>query len=567
MNTLTPFLEQLPTDVADACARRAESSGITLEQALFEAGRIDEEQYLKCTSERHGMDCEPHLQRKIEKEGWTVDAEEVCRVPLAWLRKHSVVPVRDAAGGLRLAVSEPSGWLLEHELGLLLGERFSRPVLALREDVEAIVNRVFGESTRSEGSVSDVLGDSVNVIDDFNEDAVEDLLEDSSEAPFIRLVNMILAQAVRAGASDIHIEPYRDFSRVRFRLDGVLYERHTLNKAHHAAVVSRIKVMARLNIAEKRLPQDGRIAISLGGRQAGLRVSTLPTSFGERVVLRLLEKSERVLSLPELGLGQEDLSLMHELVRTTHGIVLVTGPTGSGKTTTLYAVLQELTAPDRNILTIEDPVEYELDGVGQIQVNPKIGLTFADGLRSIVRQDPDVILIGEIRDTETAAIAVQSALTGHLVFSTLHTNDAPGAVTRLFDMGVEPFLLASVLRAVVAQRLVRMLCPHCREAYMPDEHELEKLGEARAAYVPGTPLYRPRGCPECLDTGYHGRMAIYEIMPVDAAIRQLIVDRADADRLARCALDGGMRNLRHDGMLKVIAGLTSLTEVARVTNG
>ena len=411
-----------------------------------------------------------------------------------------------------------------------------------------------------------MLGDSVNAIDEFNEDAVEDLLEDSSEAPFIRLVNMILAQAVRAGASDIHIEPYRDVSRVRFRLDGVLYERHTLNKAHHAAVVSRIKVMAKLNIAEKRLPQDGRIAISLGGRQAGLRVSTLPTSFGERVVLRLLEKSERVLSLTELGLSREDLQLMHSLVGITHGIVLVTGPTGSGKTTTLYAVLQELTAPDKNILTIEDPVEYELEGVGQIQVNPKIGLTFADGLRSIVRQDPDVILIGEIRDAETAAIAVQSALTGHLVFSTLHTNDAPGAVTRLFDMGVEPFLLSSVLRGVVAQRLVRMLCPHCREAYLPDGQELEKHGAARSAYRPGQPLYRAKGCPDCLDTGYRGRMAIYEIMPVSDALKRLIVDKADANVLGACALSEAMRNLRHDGMLKVIAGLTSLTEVARVTN-
>ncbi|WP_462430068.1 type II secretion system ATPase GspE [Bilophila wadsworthia] len=449
---------------------------------------------------------------------------------------------------------------------MLLGERLERPVLAREDDITDIINRIFGESTRSEGSVSDVLGDSVNAIDEFNEDAVEDLLEDSSEAPFIRLVNMILAQAVRAGASDIHIEPYRDVSRVRFRLDGVLYERHTLNKAHHAAVVSRIKVMAKLNIAEKRLPQDGRIAISLGGRQAGLRVSTLPTSFGERVVLRLLEKSERVLSLTELGLSREDLQLMHSLVGITHGIVLVTGPTGSGKTTTLYAVLQELTAPDKNILTIEDPVEYELEGVGQIQVNPKIGLTFADGLRSIVRQDPDVILIGEIRDAETAAIAVQSALTGHLVFSTLHTNDAPGAVTRLFDMGVEPFLLSSVLRGVVAQRLVRMLCPHCREAYLPDGQELEKLGAARSAYRPGQPLYRAKGCPDCLDTGYRGRMAIYEIMPVSDALKRLIVDKADANVLGACALSEAMRNLRHDGMLKVIAGLTSLTEVARVTN-
>ena len=428
MKTLTSLLERLNLDpeVLEACARNAEALGIPLERALYEAERINENQYLETAAARHAMPCELRLAALMDKEGsgWATDAERVCKVPLPWLRKQKVVPVRDKDGKLALAICHPSGWLLAQELGMLLGERLERPVLAREDDITDIINRIFGESTRSEGSVSDVLGDSVNAIDEFNEDAVEDLLEDSSEAPFIRLVNMILAQAVRAGASDIHIEPYRDVSRVRFRLDGVLYERHTLNKAHHAAVVSRIKVMAKLNIAEKRLPQDGRIAISLGGRQAGLRVSTLPTSFGERVVLRLLEKSERVLSLTELGLSREDLQLMHSLVGITHGIVLVTGPTGSGKTTTLYAVLQELTAPDKNILTIEDPVEYELEGVGQIQVNPKIGLTFADGLRSIVRQDPDVILIGEIRDAETAAIAVQSALTGHLVFSTLHTNDA-----------------------------------------------------------------------------------------------------------------------------------------------
>ena len=393
---------------------------------------------------------------------------------------------------------------------------------------------------------------------------MEDLLEDSGEAPFIRLVNMILAQAVRAGASDIHIEPYRDVSRVRFRLDGVLYERHSLSKVHHAAVVSRIKVMAKLNIAEKRLPQDGRIAISLGGRQAGLRVSTLPTSFGERVVLRLLEKNERVLSLTELGLGREDFRLMNGLVGASHGIVLVTGPTGSGKTTTLYAVLQEIASPDKNILTIEDPVEYELDGVGQMQVNPKIGLSFADGLRSVVRQDPDVILIGEIRDGETASIAVQSALTGHLVFSTLHTNDAPGAVTRLFDMGVEPFLLSSVLRGVIAQRLVRVLCPHCKEARAPGKRELASLGRAADVLEPDQPLYHAVGCPQCMETGYRGRMAIYEIMPVSDGLKRLIVDKSDVNVLEAQAIGEGMRDLRHDGMLKVAAGLTSLTEVERV---
>ena len=354
MKTLTSLLERLNLDpeVLEACARNAEALGIPLERALYEAERINENQYLETAAARHAMPCELRLAALMDKEGsgWATDAERVCKVPLPWLRKQKVVPVRDKDGKLALAICHPSGWLLAQELGMLLGERLERPVLAREDDITDIINRIFGESTRSEGSVSDVLGDSVNAIDEFNEDAVEDLLEDSSEAPFIRLVNMILAQAVRAGASDIHIEPYRDVSRVRFRLDGVLYERHTLNKAHHAAVVSRIKVMAKLNIAEKRLPQDGRIAISLGGRQAGLRVSTLPTSFGERVVLRLLEKSERVLSLTELGLSREDLQLMHSLVGITHGIVLVTGPTGSGKTTLVSLAARFYDATEGTVL-------------------------------------------------------------------------------------------------------------------------------------------------------------------------------------------------------------------------
>ena len=345
-------------------------------------------------------------------------------------------------------------------------------------------------------------------------------------------------------------------------LDGVLYERHAIQKAHHAAIVSRIKVMARLDIAEKRLPQDGRIAISLGGRQAGLRVSTLPTSFGERVVLRLLEKNERILSLGELGLAREDFDLVSRLVSMPHGIVLVTGPTGSGKTTTLYAVLQEIASPDKNILTIEDPVEYELDGVGQMQVNPKINLTFADGLRAIVRQDPDVILIGEIRDGETASIAVQSALTGHLVFSTLHTNDAPGAVTRLFDMDVEPFLLSSVLRGVLAQRLVRILCPHCAR---PVELTPEIRNKFRTAGLSADLRLRETvGCEYCLDTGYKGRMAIYELMPVTDHIKKLIVEKADANMIRAAAIRDGMRTLSMDGLRKAAQGLTSLEEVERV---
>ena len=551
-----------------AALRDAEEQGISPEAALLEAGAVDEAGFLRLSSAMYDLPLVLGLDRRIvAASGWKDEAELACKAPLAWLRARSVAPVRDAEGRLLLAASHPEAMYLLADLAVLWGEAPCGVVLTAEDDVQAVLNRIFGESVHSGDSVADVLGEDASSMADDSAESVEDLLDEDSDAPFIRLVNMLLTQAVRAGASDIHIEPYRDVSRVRFRLDGVLYERHTLEKAYHAALVSRIKVMAKLNIAEKRLPQDGRIAVALGGRQVGLRVSTLPTAFGERVVLRLLEKSERVLSLSELGLGDEDLSRVQSLVKLSNGMILITGPTGSGKTTTLYAMLQALASPERNILTIEDPVEYELEGVGQMQVNTKIGLTFADGLRTLVRQDPDVILIGEIRDAETASIAVQSALTGHLVLSTLHTNDAPSAVARLFDMGVEPFLLSSVLRAVAAQRLVRVLCPHCREAYLPDEKELQALGRMGALYRKGQPLYRAKGCEECMHTGYRGRMAVYEIMPMSESLKKLVVEKADANVLKEQALDEGMYFLRDDGIRKVLEGQTTLAEVVRVTAG
>jgi len=546
----------------------ADTSGMRLDQVLLEAGCLTEEVFLQMTALEYGMEYVPSLAQLLadEASAWTSDPDQICCFPLQWLRKHLAVPVHDASGALVLAIAKPAAWLMSQEMRLTLGKALVRPVLTESASIQQIINITFDQAGSTDDSATGLLDSSDNVQIGFDESAVNDILDNTSEAPFIRFVNMVLAQAVRMGASDIHIEPYRDQSRVRFRLDGMLYERHMLDKTHHAAVVSRVKVMARLNIAEKRLPQDGRIAVVLGGRQVGLRVSTLPTSFGERIVIRLLEKSERVLSLAELGLSPNGLVLMRSLVKSSHGIVLVTGPTGSGKTTTLYAVLQEIASPEQNILTIEDPIEYELDGVGQMQVNSKIGLSFADGLRSIVRQDPDVIFIGEIRDTETASIAVQSALTGHLVFSTLHTNDAPGAVARLLDMEIESFLLASVLRGVVAQRLVRVLCKHCKEAYTPLPQELAELGKAKATWTVGNPLYRPIGCSECMETGYRGRVALYEIMPVYEALKRPIADRADANILRAIALEEGMQDLRYDGMLKVIKGVTSIAEVTRVTH-
>jgi general secretion pathway protein E len=390
-----------------------------------------------------------------------------------------------------------------------------------------------------------------------------DLLEDASDAPIIKLVNHVLSQSIKARASDIHIEPYQDSFKIRYRVDGILYDLLSPPKWIQPALTSRIKVMSKLNIAEKRLPQDGRFEVKIGTQMIDVRVSTLPTTFGERVVMRLLNKSSSVFDLSEIGLSPAQLKQLKDLVSSPNGIILVTGPTGSGKTTSLYAVLSSINTSDINIITIEDPVEYQLKGISQIQVNPKIDLTFSRGLRSIVRQDPDVILIGEIRDRETAEIAVQSALTGHLVFSTLHTNDSAGAITRLVDIGVEPFLLSSSLLAVIAQRLVRVLCEHCKEAYKPDM-TLQSLG-VRPDRLGKYTFYRPKGCDQCFNTGYRGRIGIYEIMLMDNKLKSLVQRTFDAYQIKQEALKQGMVTLRRDGIEKVLRGITSIEEVIRVT--
>ncbi len=390
--------------------------------------------------------------------------------------------------------------------------------------------------------------------------AVEDLLDTQDDAPIIRMINALLTQAVRQQASDIHIEPYERHSVVRFRRDGVLVDVAQPHRALHAAMASRIKIMASLDIAEKRLPQDGRIALRLAGRQVDVRVSTLPTTHGERIVLRLLDKGNGQRSLDSLGMAADTVRPFANLLKEPHGILLVTGPTGSGKSTTLYAALQGMDAKRRNIVTVEDPVEYDLPGVGQIQVNPRIELSFAKALRAILRQDPDVIMIGEIRDLETAQIAVQASLTGHLVLATLHTNDAASAVTRLVDMGVEPFLLASTLRGVLAQRLVRKLCPACRNASPSSTADRELLG-------PDTPaqLWHATGCPDCSRTGYAGRSGIYELIVADEAFQRLIHTGADEAQLRAHALAHGTRSLRDDGLRLLASGQTSAEELLRVT--
>ena len=462
-----------------------------------------------------------------------------------------------------IAMNDPSSFQPLDDLVRTLGLKEYDVVLSTKEAILAAVNISYDLSqSTAEELVQGLEEDGSNIISELEDTA--DLLDDTSDAPIIKLVNHILSQSIKARASDIHIEPYQDSFKVRYRIDGILYDLLTPPKWIQPALISRIKVMAKLNIAEKRLPQDGRLDIKIGAQDIDVRVSTIPTSFGERVVLRLLNKTSAVFDLPEIGLSPDRLALLKELVHSPNGIILNTGPTGSGKTTTLYAILTTINKPDINIITIEDPVEYQIKGISQIQVNPKIDLTFARGLRSIVRQDPDVILIGEIRDKETADIAVQSALTGHLVFSTLHTNDSASAITRLVDIGVEPFLISSSLIAVIAQRLLRTLCNDCKEAYRPDDLAFKSIGMDPERYRDRR-VYRARGCENCFHTGYKGRNAIFEIMVLNEELRSLILKSYDSNAIKKRALEMNMLSLRQDGIQKLLNGVTTIEEVFRVT--
>jgi len=438
-----------------------------------------------------------------------------------------------------------------------------RLVLSTRGAILSAINMSFELCRDSaEQIVQDMEEDGKAILSEIKDRA--DLLDDTSDAPIIKLVNHIISQAVKARASDIHVEPYHDSFKIRYRIDGILYDTLTSPKWIQPALSSRIKIMTQMNIAEKRLPQDGRFDVKVGDQEIDIRVSTIPTAFGERVVLRLLNKSSALLELTEIGLEAERLAELKTLIQNTNGIILITGPTGSGKTTTLYAVLSFLNTPGINIITIEDPVEYQIKGINQIQVNPKIDLTFARGLRHMVRQDPDVILVGEIRDLETAEIAVQSALTGHLVFSTLHTNDSASAITRLVDIGVEPFLISSSVKGVAAQRLIRVLCNECKEPYTPDEAALQAIGIPPDKVADGT-IYRSVGCPSCFQTGYRGRVGIFEVMTIDSTLSNLLLKTYDANRIKAQAVEKGMVALREDGIRKVLKGITTIEEVLRVT--
>ncbi len=478
----------------------------------------------------------------------------ISKLPLSFVRARCLLPLAVQDGHLLLALGNPADLLSQDEVAQHYGLPV-RGIVVPEEELLAAINRLY---SRTAGSARDVVENLV--AEDLSTIATElsrpqDLLDLTDEAPVIRLLNAILFQAVKERASDIHIEPYERTLEVRFRIDGILHMKLEPPKMLQEALVSRVKIMAALNIAEKRLPQDGRLKVLVAGHEVDIRVSIIPTFFGERTVLRLLDRKQGVRSLGDIGFSQRDSDIMERLLTRTSGIILVTGPTGSGKTTTLYAAISRLDRQEKNIITIEDPIEYQLSGVGQIQVHSKIDLTFAAGLRAVLRQDPDIIMVGEIRDAETAEIAMQASLTGHLVLSTLHTNDAATAITRLIDMGIEPFMVASSLAGILAQRLVRVICPHCKESYQPEQT------------LPGLPetLYRGRGCERCFGQGTMGRTGIYELLPIDAELCGMITRRVPTGEIKTHALNRGMRTLRDDGMAKVAAGITTLEEVLRVT--
>lgn len=481
-------------------------------------------------------------------------------VPSAdFLRHNLAVPLRDTSKlGITVAFADPGDGYLREALELALGRQFN-PAIGTISDIQAALNRHFS------GSEDGILAAENDRQPTSESSEIAHLRDMASEAPVIRRVNDLISRARERNASDIHIEPFEHGVSVRYRIDGALRPIDLPSGISPAAIVSRIKVMANLNIAERRLPQDGRIKVRVDGREIDMRISTVPTLHGESVVLRLLDRGDVRLDLSSLGFGNDTLRRFQELLTRPHGIVLVTGPTGSGKTTTLYTALSALNTHDKKILTVEDPVEYQLEGVNQIPVRPQIDLTFANALRSILRQDPDIIMIGEMRDTETARIAVQAALTGHKVFSTLHTNDAASSITRLQDMQIEDYLLTSTIDGVLAQRLVRRLCPHCRIEHKLSEARLNTLGLDRLGATTTTTLYRANGCEACDHTGYRGRTCVLELMLITEPLRRAIIARADADALRELAIREGMTDMRLDGMHKVLAGITSIDEVERVT--
>ncbi len=530
---------------------RSQSTGEMLGEALVALGAVTADDVLRAIATQHKLPF-------IAREEIPTAVPVLKNLSPKYLKQYTVCPLSVEGGVLTVATADPLNPVVLDDLRQATGLSV-RIVVSPADAIQETIDRTY------EGAATPLQRIVEGMEDDAGGDGDEDVnhLRDMAfEAPVVRLVNLLVENAIGSEASDIHIEPFEDTLRVRYRIDGILYDQEAPPRRLQAAVTSRIKIMAEMNIAERRLPQDGRIRVTLHGRRVDIRVSTIPTVHGESIVMRLLDRGSVFFPLERLGFPPDTLARFEALITRPHGIVLVTGPTGSGKTTTLYAALDKINSPDRKIITIEDPVEYQLKGVNQIPVKPKIGLTFATGLRHIVRQDPDVILVGEIRDLETAEISIQAALTGHLVFSTLHTNDAPSAITRLQDMGVEPYLLSSVLEGVLAQRLVRKICGACRAPDHVSAADLEALG---VGADPHTALFHGKGCDECRGTGYRGRIGIYELFPITEDVRSLTLRRASSREIRRHAMDAGMVTLRLDGWHKAVQGLTTVEEILRVT--
>jgi type IV pilus assembly protein PilB len=522
-------------------------TGLALEVALQKLGFVSEDDIVNVRASYLGV---PYMDLK----DYVIDAELVKLIPEAAAKKHKVVPLFKIGDTLTVAMVNPSDIIAIDQVRKMSKIDSIDTVLTSEKGIQRILDTSYSGGS----SINDIIS-SIET-KKFAEEEERNLSDVVEEAPIVKLVNMMFTQAIKDRASDIHVEPEEGASRVRNRIDGIMHEVYTFPKSLHRAVSSRIKLLSGMDIAESRKPQDGRIRLKIENKNLDVRVSTFPTVHGENVVMRLLDKSAVVLGLKEMGFSDYDLKLFEKLIHNSNGIILVTGPTGSGKTTTLYGALTTISTMEKNIITIEDPVEYELPLIRQTQVNPRAGITFANGLRAILRQDPDIIMVGEIRDKETADVAIQASLTGHLVIATLHTNDAPSALTRLVDMGVEPFLVASSVIGILAQRLVRVICDKCKEEYTPDPVVLRDLGaDIHAKY------YHGKGCPKCKQTGYVGRMGIFELLLVNEDIRKMIDEKASADQIKEIAVKAGMRTLKDDGLNKIGAGLTTIEEVLRVT--
>jgi type IV pilus assembly protein PilB len=540
----------LPRERVEAAVQEAKASGRTPEQMLVESGALTSDQLARATAERLGVDL-------VDLSLYKPDPAAINLITAQAARRYGAMPIGfDAQGVLLIAMVDPSNVLALDDLKLMTGHEI-RAVVASSDDVRSLIAKM----NRLEDALAEATEDEEGEAEK-DQASVTDIQESGDNAPVAKLINSIILQAVEERASDIHFEPGERDMRVRFRVDGMLSEATTIPQRMVAGVISRVKVTADLDIAERRLPQDGRISIAVGGRSADIRLTTVPSVQGEGAVMRLIDKDQEVRTLQSLGMNEGSLERVRHGIDRVHGAVLATGPTGSGKSTTLYAALSAINSPEKNIMTVEDPVEYRLAGLSQIQVSLKYGLTFPRGLRSILRADPDVIMVGEIRDSETARIACQAALTGHLVLSTLHTNDAASSITRLTEMGIEPFMTASAVDCVVAQRLARTLCTHCKRTTVLPADALKAAGVDHASKVE---VYEATGCPRCGNTGYKGRVGLYEVMRVSDEIRELTVSLAPAEAIKAKAVEQGMQTLRKDGLEKVWQGLTSMAEVARVT--